>query len=247
MGVALPTLGRWFPTGTFRGPPRKPSTRVCASSDGTRRRRCRFAARGRRCRPTALRDPSTDTPPLTELASRNIAAVAALERADLDERSTLDRVTDAVTAAAGSASFLVLHGVWFSIWISFNLASEQPFDPFPFGFLILLVSLEAVFLTGIVLMTQNRMRRQADKRAHLDLQVNLLAEQELTAMLQMLNALCERMGVAVPSRGTHVGQLAKDTDIHQLASALDRELTEEAATTVPSSEPEPRTPSPRHP
>ena len=53
------------------------------------------------------------------------------------------------------------------------------------------------------------------------LQVNLLAEQELTAMLQMLNALCERMGVAVPARDTPVEQLVKDTDIHQLASALD--------------------------
>ena len=185
-------------------------------------------------------------PALTEPATQNIAAIAALERAALHERSMLDRVTDAVTSAAGSASFLVLHAVWFGGWITFNLVHERPFDPFPFGFLILLVSLEAIFLTGIVLMTQNRMTRQADKRAHLDLQVNLLAEQELTAILQMLNALCERMGVAVPARDARVEQLVKETDIHQLASALDRELAEDAVT-VPSSAPAPHTPSPHRP
>ena len=106
------------------------------------------------------------------------------------------------------------------------------------------MSLEAIILTGMVLMTQNRMTRQADKRAHLDLQVNLLAEQELTTMLQMLTALCERMDVPVPARETRVEQLLKDTDVHELASALDRELAEKAATSAPSSTPAPRTPSP---
>jgi uncharacterized membrane protein len=193
-----------------------------------------------------LPDPSPDAPALTEPATRNIAAIAALERAALHDRSMLDCVTDAVTSAAGSALFLVLHAVWFGVWIAVNLLSERPFDPFPFSFLILLVSLEAVFLTGMVLMTQNRMTRQADKRAHLDLQVNMLAEQELTAMLKMLNAVCERMGVAVPAHDTRVEQLIKETDIHQLAFALDRELAEQAAT-APSSAPAPHTPSPHRP
>jgi uncharacterized membrane protein len=88
------------------------------------------------------------------------------------------------------------------------------------------------------------MTRQADKRAHLDLQVNLLAEQELTAMLQMLNALCQRMGVPVPARDTRVQQLLKETDIHDLATALDRVLVEKSAN-APSSAPAPHTPSPR--
>jgi len=192
-----------------------------------------------------LRDQPQDAATLTEPATQNIAAIAALERAALHERSTIDRVTDAVTAAAGSALFLVIHAVWFSVWIAVNLTREPPFDPFPFTFLTLLVSLEAIVLTGMVLMTQNRMTRQADKRAHLDLQVNLLAEQELTAMLQMLKALCERMDVPVPARDTPIEQLVKDTDVHQLASALDRELAEQKATTAPSSAPVPHTPSPR--
>lgn len=152
-------------------------------------------------------------------------------------------MSDAVTAVAGSAAFLVVHVIWFGVWLALNLTREPPFDPFPFPFLTLLVSLEAIILTGMVLMTQNRMTRQAEKRAHLDLQINLLAEQELTTMLQMLTAVCERIGVAVPARDARVAQLLKETDIHELASALDHELAEKDAS-APSSAPAPHTPSP---
>jgi uncharacterized membrane protein len=206
------------------------------------------AAKDGRWLPTPLPNPPPDALPssdatLTEPASKNIAAIAALEREALHERSALDRVTDAVTAATGSAAFLVIHAIWFTAWIAVNVTRAAPFDPFPFSLLTLLVSLEAIILTGIVLMTQNRMTRQADKRAHLDLQVNLLAEQELTAMLQMLNALCQRMGVPVPARDTRVEQFVKETDIHELATALDRVLVEKSAS-APSSAPAPHTPSP---
>jgi uncharacterized membrane protein len=183
-------------------------------------------------------------PDLSGPAAQNIEAIAKLERAALHERSALDRFSDAVTNAAGSPLFLAVHALWFGLWISVNVLRQPAFDPFPFTFLVLIVSLEAIFLTGFVLMTQSRMTRQADKRAHLDLQVNLLAEQELTAMLQMLNALCERMGVAVPARDTPVDQLVKETDIHQLASALDRELAGTQTATAHSSAPAPHTPSP---
>jgi uncharacterized membrane protein len=89
-----------------------------------------------------------------------------------------------------------------------------------------LVSLEAVFLATFVLMTQNRMTKQADRRAHLDLQVNLLAEQELTAILQMLYALCQKGGVCARISNARVQQLLQETDIVQLARTLDQELKE---------------------
>ena len=176
-----------------------------------------------------------------EPAARNIEAIAALEREALHDRSRLDRFTDAVTAAAGSPVFIVGHAVWFGGWIALNVSREHPFDPYPFGLLMLVVSLEAIFLSAAVLMTQNRMQRQADKRAHLDLQVNLLAEQELTTMLKMLTGICQRLDVPVAVRDENVDQLAKDTDIHTIAAALDRELTD---ATAPSPAPGPRTPSP---
>ena len=179
---------------------------------------------------------------MADAAARNIESIAALEREALHDRSAIDRWTDAVTSAAGTLAFLAGHAVWFGAWIAINLTREPAFDPYPFNFLMLLVSLEAIVLTSIVLMTQNRMTRQADKRAHLDLQVNLLAEQELTAMLQMLHALCQRVGVEVTVRDTRVEQLLKETDIHELATAVERELTD---STAPASAPAPRTPSPR--
>jgi uncharacterized membrane protein len=166
-----------------------------------------------------------NTPDVTEPSARNIETIAALEREALHDRTRVDRVTDRIAAAAGSPAFIVAHAVWFVVWIGLN-AREPAFDPFPFNFLTLVVSLEAVFLTAFVLITQNRMTRQADKRAHLDLQVNLLAEQELTAMLQMLHALCQRSGVAITVHDSRVEQLLKETDLHKLATALDRELAD---------------------
>jgi len=178
-----------------------------------------------------------------EPAARNIEAIASLEREALHDQSRLDRFTGAVTAAAGSPAFLVAHAVWFGGWIVFNVTRERPPDPYPFGLLMLIVSLEAIFLSAAVLMTQNRMQRQADKRAHLDLQVNLLAEQELTTMLKMLTGLCQRLDVPLGAHDGQVEQLLEETDVQTLATALDREMPD--ATTAPSSVPEPRTPSPR--
>ena len=100
----------------------------------------------------------------------------------------------------------------------------QPLDPYPYSLLNVLVSLEAIFLTSFVLITQNRMTKHADRRAHLDLQVNLLAEQELTAILQMLYALCQKAGTCASVNDDRVYQLLQETDIVKLAVTLDHEL-----------------------
>jgi uncharacterized membrane protein len=222
------------------------------------------AARAGRWPPTPLGDSAPQPAPVeTDISTRNIKAIAALERAALHDRSRIDRWTDAVTSAAGTLAFLAGHAVWFATWITINLTRQTPLDPYPFNLLMLVTSIEAIVLTSIVLMTQNRMTRHADRRAHLDLQVNLLAEQELTAMLQMLHAVCQRLGVSVVVRDTHVEELLKDTDIHELASAVERELDattsaaeqkpdqttsagkrEVAEPTASASAPAPRTPSP---
>jgi uncharacterized membrane protein len=196
-------------------------------------------ARAGRWRRTALPGNITAVP---EPAARNIEAIAALEREALHDRSRLDRFTDAVTSVAGSPLFIVAHAAWFAAWVALNVMRVPAFDPYPFGLLVLIVSLEAIFLSTAVLMTQNRMQRQADKRAHLDLQVNLLAEQELTTMLKMLTGICQRLDVQVAARDGRVEQLLADTDIHKIAVALDRELA--GAATEPSSAPAPHTPSP---
>jgi uncharacterized membrane protein len=165
------------------------------------------------------RRPPGDEHPVVD----NIRTMAELERKALDDRGRLDRLTHAVAHIAGSTPFIVLHAVWFSAWIALN-TTGYAFDPFPYSLLNLVVALEAVFLTSIVLMTQNHITRLGDRRAHLDLQINLLAEQELTAMLHMLHGLCAHAGVPVSIRDERVQQLLTDTDISKIAVALDHEL-----------------------
>jgi uncharacterized membrane protein len=153
----------------------------------------------------------------------NIRAMVELAQKARDDRTALERMTDAVARVAGSTPFLAFHAVWFVSWFALN-ATRFAFDPFPYSLLNLVVVLEAVFLTSIVLMTQNHMTRLADRHAHLDLQVNLLAEQELTAMLHMLHGLCTKAGVHVAIRDERVEQLLAETNIQEIAVALDRGL-----------------------
>ena len=159
----------------------------------------------------------------------NIAAIARLEEDALSNRTRTERASDAVTKFAGGFVFLLLHIFFVGVWIFLNLGfvpGLKPFDPFPFGVLSVVVSSEAVFLTIFVLISQNRMARQAEKRAHLDLQVGMLAEQELTTLLQMQQKICQHLGVSVVEEKKEVKDFAKATDVHQLARELDQQLPE---------------------
>jgi uncharacterized membrane protein len=167
------------------------------------------------------RTPSTQAGPEHPVGV-NVQAIGKLEREMLNQQTAVDRMTAAITRVTGSAPFIAAHAVWFVLWIVLNGTSYR-FDPYPFQLLNLVVALEAIFLTSVVLMTQNRMAQVADRRAHLDLQVNMLAEQELTAMLHMLHGLCTHAGVEVSIRDERVQQLLEETDIHKIAVALDRE------------------------
>jgi len=158
---------------------------------------------------------------------RNVKAIAKLERNAIQERSPADRLSDGITWVAGSAGFVIAHIVVFTVWITLNVGlirSVPIFDPYPFSFLTLVVSLEAIFLAIFVLMSQNRAARLADRRAHLDLQVDLLAERELTVMLHMLRALCAKEKVVLDDVGTDVNDLLEETDVNELASNLDEKL-----------------------
>jgi uncharacterized membrane protein len=147
-----------------------------------------------------------------------------LERETREKRSFLERLTDGVRALVASPGFILVHMVWFAVWMGANSLRHPAFDPYPFNLLTLTVSLEAIVLTGFVLMAQSRMTLQADKRAHLDLQIDLLAEQELTAILKLQCLLAERAGVDVTGVDPRLDQLRTRTDVQRLAAALDNEL-----------------------
>jgi uncharacterized membrane protein len=154
----------------------------------------------------------------------NVQAIAELERVALQRRSTGERVADAITNATGTFAFIALQIAWFTGWLWLNISGWYVFDKYPYNLLTLTVSLEAIILASFVLMTQNRMTRQADRRAHLDLQINLLAEQELTAILHMLHALCEQTGVSVTSHDVGVERLLEQTNVKRVAVAVEKQL-----------------------
>lgn len=167
---------------------------------------------------------STEQP--TAVAEENVRAVARIHQREEQRRTLAQRVGDRVTAIAARESTVAIHIVWFALWIAANtrVLPITPFDPFPFALLTMIVSLEAIFLSLFVLASQNRLTEEADRRAHLDLQVDLLAEQEMTLILQMLRELCDHFGLEQTTRSRKFLELAKHTDIGQLAERVEKNI-----------------------
>ncbi len=159
----------------------------------------------------------------------NVDAIAKLEHDALGRRTLTERVSDVITKLVGNTGFLLAQLLLICGWSLINLRvipGVRTFDPFPFGGLALVISCESVFLTIFVLISQGRMARQSERRSHLDLQVGMLSEQELTTILQMLQKLCQHMGVDVGSSEQEVQSFSKTTDVHKLASELEEKLPE---------------------
>jgi uncharacterized membrane protein len=137
-------------------------------------------------------------PLIPKIVKRNIESIAQLEQEWLGQRSAVACLSDRVTDSAGSPLFVVAHVLWFAGWVlvnTFDVLGIPHFDPYPFGFLALCIAWEAALLSTFVLMSQKRQTRQADQRAHVALQVSLLAEQETTKMLQLLQSICNHLGL----------------------------------------------------
>jgi uncharacterized membrane protein len=131
-----------------------------------------------------------------EVSAANIQAVVRLEDEAKAGRSRSQRAVQRIAAFCGTMTFVWLHVAWFTCWILLNTVPWGPhFDKFPFTFLTLTVSLEAIFLSSFILISQNEETRVADRRNALDLQVNLLTEQENTKMLELLAAIGRKLGV----------------------------------------------------
>lgn len=123
---------------------------------------------------------------------------------------------------AGRLSFLLLHVAGFALWTAANtrlLPILKPFGPYPFQFLSFVTSLEAIFLSLFSLMSQNRSNRQAERRARLDLKINLRPERESTVALLMLRQLCRHHEVDVPV-DSDLAKLLRRTEPKELLAAL---------------------------
>lgn len=163
-------------------------------------------------------------------ATQNIQMVADLEKKFLERRTPVERVSDAIGGFAGSMKFVVLHLAVFALWFIINnhmIPSIPAFDPFPYMFLNMAVSLEAVVLSTFVLMKQNSMSRRSEQRDHLNLQIDMLTEQETTKNLQLLQLICARLGIKDVHQDPEVKELATETAVHQIAEELSEKLSEE--------------------
>ena len=172
--------------------------------------------------------------PESSTVEENVQAIKRWERAILRARSKAEQVSDWIACTAGSGAVLVLHVLWFGAWVTVNsgmVRRIRPFDPFPFPFLTMTVSLEAIFLALFVLASQNRLSRQADKRSHLDLQIDLLAEREMTAVLQLLQDIAGHLKVRTSVTPEQLRDLMKKTDLRRLTNRME-ELAEPAGSSA---------------
>ena len=160
-------------------------------------------------------------------AMRNVAEIVKLEEAGERQSPLGARLGLAITRTAGTFAFALVQTAALAAWCAWNTLGpeESRFDPYPFGLLTMIVSMEGVVLAIFVLIAQNRMSVQSDQRDHLDLQVNLLAEQEMTMVLRMLSRISDHMGIRPDDKDKNEArELMESTNVYELMEELRRKL-----------------------
>ncbi len=160
--------------------------------------------------------------------SRKRQVVKSFEAKMSQQRTSAERFADLLTRIFGDLRFVFINFTWFSIWIVWNMGwipGFAPFDPFPFGLLTMIVSLEAIFLSIFVLISQNRSAKTDKLRSEVDLQINLTSEQEITKALSMLKTLLERSGVDM-SNDEDLPKMLKQIDTWELERKLQKDMEE---------------------
>jgi uncharacterized membrane protein len=160
--------------------------------------------------------------PSRQTTEKNIESILKLEEKDEQEFSTFHRVSHAVGRFVGTIYFVLFQCVFVLLWIALNtrfLGNGRAFDPYPFPLLSTVLTLEAVLLTSFVLIRQNAMDLRSERRNHLNLQINLLAEKEATSILKILRDIADHLQVDVSADAEHE-ELAKDTAVESIARDL---------------------------
>jgi uncharacterized membrane protein len=164
-----------------------------------------------------------DNPALSKVIEKNIRTIIHLRTKAAHARSLQDRLADAITTFSGRMIFAYIHIVWFGVWILLNTGwfGLRAFDPFPYGLLTMIVSLEAIFLSTFVLISQNRLGKETERHADLDLQIGLLTEHELTRVLQMLDAIQDKLGI-VDHANSELADLEMETRPEDVLAEIHR-------------------------
>ncbi|MDO8445085.1 MAG: response regulator [Deltaproteobacteria bacterium] len=172
-----------------------------------------------------MADHEEDNPALSNIIQRNIRKIIQVRLKAVREQSFQDRIVTVMTSFFGSMPFLYMHIVWFGVWILLNagLVGMPPFDPFPYGILLMLVSLEVILLTTLVLISQNLLGREAARLTDLGLHTGLLTEHELTRVLQMLHAIQNKIGITNDDASNLAdADLEKETKLEDVLSEIER-------------------------
>jgi uncharacterized membrane protein len=157
----------------------------------------------------------------------HIDSIVRQEEQELERRSRSERLADGVGLFAGSIPFVMLHLALLIAWLLVNsgkIPKARPFDPYPFQLLGVIVAVEAVILSSFILMRQNRMMRRGERRDHLNLQIDLLSEKEITKVLQMVRAICGHMGLQNIMADKEIRELSEPTSIESLSQTLEERL-----------------------
>ncbi len=172
----------------------------------------------------ARKTPDGDGPAVRsaeQLTEQNVERVTRLEEAAREQRTPADRLAERISNFCGSMTFVWVNVCWFGSWILFNSIPGMPhIDPFPFILLTLMVSLEAIFLSTFILISQNLDKRISERRSHLDLQLNLLSEQENTKMIIMLHAIAAKVGADL-SHDPQLRALSEETQPERLIKQIE--------------------------
>ncbi|HYG67101.1 MAG TPA: DUF1003 domain-containing protein [Anaeromyxobacteraceae bacterium] len=173
---------------------------------------------------------------LASVVERNIAALVARRRAEERRQRLSDRISDRITAFVGSMTFVLIHALGFGLWVVVNLG-WTPLPRFDADFVKLatFASVEAIFLSTFVLVTQNRMAALADKRAELDLQISLLGEHEVTRLVRLVRSIADRMGIE-EAQAPDLEELEQDVKPEQVLDHMEEaseKLGEDAGPPAP--------------
>jgi uncharacterized membrane protein len=168
--------------------------------------------------------PTVPPPPPESLNSSLVRNIEALHRRRREEEESApieERLARTITRFTGSMRFVYLHAAVYGFWILANLGlvpGVRPWDP-TFVVLAMVASVEAIFLSTFILITQNRMAATADRRAELDVQIGLLAEHEITKLVQLISDIADRMGL--PAEPEEVDELKRDVAPEAVLDAIE--------------------------
>jgi uncharacterized membrane protein len=172
-----------------------------------------------------IADHKDDNPALSNIIQRNIRKIIQIRLKTAKDQNIQDRIATGMTSFSGSMKFFYIHVMWFFLWFMLNSGHLwiTPFDPYPYGFLTVVVSLEAIFLATFVLISQNLLAKESERLTDLGLQTGLLTEHELTRVLQMLRAIQNKIGISNDQDSNLAdADLEKETKLEDVLAEIER-------------------------